>query len=155
MFLLVLWRTYGECENYASLSGHKGAILDLHFSTDGDYMFTASTVKSVMMWDSHTGAKIKKYKGHLGIVNCVNPSRHSTLFCSGSDDCAIKLWDTRLRGMTTSFRDKYQITAVTFNESADQIVAAGIENVLKVYDLQKNDVLYTMSGYVKEICFNN
>jgi len=39
------------------------------------------------------------------------------------------------------------VTAITFNENADQMVYSGIENVLKVFDLRKNDVLYTMAGH--------
>ena len=31
----VLWNVYGECENYAVLKGHQGAIMELHFNTDG------------------------------------------------------------------------------------------------------------------------
>jgi len=33
--LLVLWNTYGECENFAVLKGHTGAIMQVAFSTDG------------------------------------------------------------------------------------------------------------------------
>ncbi len=32
---LLLWNVYGECENWASLTGHGGAIMDLQFSNDG------------------------------------------------------------------------------------------------------------------------
>lgn len=35
MLILVLWNVYGECENFSTLKGHAGAIMDLHFSTDG------------------------------------------------------------------------------------------------------------------------
>jgi len=33
--VVVLWNTYGDCDNIAVLKGHTGAIMDLHFSTDG------------------------------------------------------------------------------------------------------------------------
>ena len=29
------WCVYGECENFAVLKGHTGAIMELQFSTDG------------------------------------------------------------------------------------------------------------------------
>ena len=31
----VLWNTYGDCENYAMLTGHTNAILELQWSADG------------------------------------------------------------------------------------------------------------------------
>jgi len=33
-----LWKVYGECENFLDLEGHKGPVLDLHWSTDGEYV---------------------------------------------------------------------------------------------------------------------
>jgi len=144
---IFMWNTYGECDNYGVLSGHKGAVLDLHFSSEGDYILSASTDKSIMIWDSHTGARIKKLTAHQSIVNCCHPSRRSQLLCSGGDDCTVRLWDQRKRGLVSYFKDNYQITAITFNDSSDQIIFSGIENVLKVYDLRKNDILYTMAGH--------
>jgi len=32
---LVLWNTFGDSDNIAVMKGHSGAIMDLHFSTDG------------------------------------------------------------------------------------------------------------------------
>lgn len=31
----VFWTVYGECENFAVLKGHTGAVMELQFSTDG------------------------------------------------------------------------------------------------------------------------
>lgn len=36
LFLLtVLWNVYGDCDNYATLKGHSGAVMELHYNTDG------------------------------------------------------------------------------------------------------------------------
>jgi Prp8 binding protein len=32
---ILLWGTYGECENWAVLTGHGGSIMDLQFNKDG------------------------------------------------------------------------------------------------------------------------
>lgn len=37
--------------------------MDLQLSTDGDTIYTASTDKTVCLWDTRTGARIKKLKG--------------------------------------------------------------------------------------------
>lgn len=31
----VLWNVYGDCDNFATLKGHSGAIMELHYNTDG------------------------------------------------------------------------------------------------------------------------
>lgn len=60
------WNVYGECENFHVISGcHSGAILDLHFSPEtGSYLYTASTDKTVGVFDVPTGTRIKRLKGH-------------------------------------------------------------------------------------------
>ncbi len=37
-FFLVLWNVYGECENIHMMRGHTGAILELKYSTDGEWV---------------------------------------------------------------------------------------------------------------------
>ena len=36
LYFVDLWNVYGECNNFAVLKGHSGAILDLHYTYDGE-----------------------------------------------------------------------------------------------------------------------
>lgn len=150
--LIYLWNVYDECENFAVLKGHTGAIMELHFNIDGSTLFTASTDKTVCCWDYETGGRIKKLKGHQSFVNSCCPSRRGNqMIVSGADDSTIKLWDIRKRGAVQTFQDIYQVTAVCFNDTADQILSGGIDNEVKVWDLRKNDILYTMPGHTDTV----
>lgn len=31
---IFLWNVYGDCENFSTLRGHNGAVMDLNFNTD-------------------------------------------------------------------------------------------------------------------------
>lgn len=31
---IMLWEVYGDCENYATLKGHSGAVMEVQFTTD-------------------------------------------------------------------------------------------------------------------------
>ncbi|XP_041361654.1 U5 small nuclear ribonucleoprotein 40 kDa protein-like [Gigantopelta aegis] len=146
--LIFFWTVYGECENFVVLKGHTGAILELHFSTDGNTLFTASTDKTAAVWDVEVGVRIRKLKGHQTFVNAINPARRGPqLVCTGSDDGTVRLWDARKKGTIQTFQSTYQVTAVSFNDTAEQIFSGGIDNDLKVWDLRKNDVLYRMRGH--------
>lgn len=79
--MLVFWNTYGECENFAVLSGHTGAIMDLQFSTDGDIVYTGSTDKTICLWDTKTGARMKKLKGKLKRSRVLYPALTMFLNC--------------------------------------------------------------------------
>lgn len=65
----VMWNVYGECENIAVMSGHTGAVMELHFSTDGSTLFTCSTDTTVALWDLQTCQRIKKLKGNIYFTN--------------------------------------------------------------------------------------
>ncbi|CAI9729066.1 small nuclear ribonucleoprotein 40 kDa protein-like [Octopus vulgaris] len=122
--MIFFWNVYGECDNLGVLRGHTGAVMEVHFSTDGSQLFTASTDKNLAIWDVEAGARIKKLKGHQDF-----------------------LWDSRKRGAVQTFQNVYQVTSVTFSDTAEQIISGGIDNDIKVWDLRKNDILYRLRGH--------
>ena len=60
---ILLWNVYGECDNINVMTGHTGAIVQLTFNQSGDTLYTASVDKTVGMFDSMTGQRIKRMKG--------------------------------------------------------------------------------------------
>ncbi|NXD60322.1 SNR40 protein, partial [Corvus moneduloides] len=131
--LILLWNVYGDCDNFATLKGHSGAVMELHYNTDGSMLFSASTDKTVAVWDSETGERVKRLKGHTSFVNSCYPARRGPqLVCTGSDDGTVKLWDIRKKAAVQTFQNTYQVLAVTFNDTSDQIISGGIDNDIKV-----------------------
>jgi Prp8 binding protein len=145
---IFFWNVYGECENFAVLSGHTGAIMELHFSTDSNLLFSCSTDKTIRLWDVQTGVCIRKFKGHTSFVNSCQPARRGPqLICSGSDDGTVRIWDQRKKDAVNKFECTYQVTSVTFNDTSEQILSGGIDNDIKVWDLRKDDLAYKLQGH--------
>ena len=83
----VLWRTSGACDNYGILTGHKQAVLDLHWSRDSKVLFSASADMQLASWDVETGERIRRHPGHEEVINCMDVSkRGEEMLVSGSDD---------------------------------------------------------------------
>jgi Prp8 binding protein len=145
IFLLYV---HGDCKNFMVLRGHKNAILDLQWTTDGSTLISASPDKTLRAWDVETGRQIKKMNEHSSFINSCCPSRRDPpLLVSGSDYGTAKLWDLRQCGAIQTFPDKYQITAVSFSDTADKIYTGGLNNDVKAWDLRKNEVAMTMQGH--------
>ena len=84
---ILLWRTSGTCENFGILTGHKQAVLDLHWSRDSKVLFSASADMHLASWDVETGQRIRKHPGHEEVINCMDISkRGEELLVSNSDD---------------------------------------------------------------------
>lgn len=143
---------YGECENVSVMNGHSGAVLEAHFSPDGSNIYTCSTDKTLSIWDVPQAVRVRKLKGHTGFVNSVQGTRRgNATLVSGSDDCTIKVWDPRKRHAAHTLDNKYQVTAVCFNDTGEYVVSGGIDNDIKVWDIRKNDVVYCLKGHAETI----
>lgn len=69
------------------MTGHKGAILDLHWSRDARTLFSASADFHLASWDTETGQRIRKHAGHEEVINSMDVSkRGEEVLVSASDD---------------------------------------------------------------------
>ena len=149
---IVLWRTYGQCDNYGILSGHKGAILDLRWSRDSRVVFSGSADTTLASWDLETGLRIRRHEGHEEIINCLGVSRRGEeVLVSGSDDGSIGIWDPRQKRAVDYTETDYPITSIAIAEAGNELYTGGIDNDIKVWDMRKKDVAYTMAGHTDTI----
>ena len=165
-----LWRTYGDCENYGMLSGHKGAVLDLQWSRDSRVLFSASADMTLASWDLETGTRIKRYEGHEEVINCMDVSkRGEELLISGSDDGCIgvsiviydrwrlvadrmtQIWDPRQKRALDYIETEFPITAVAISEAGNELYSGSIDNDIKVWDMRKKAVAYSMIGHTDTV----
>ncbi|KAK3682917.1 WD40-repeat-containing domain protein [Podospora appendiculata] len=145
---IMLWRTFGDCQNYGVLTGHKGAILDLQWSRDSEILFSASADTHLASWDLTSGTRIRRYVGHEEIVNSMDISkRGEEILVSGSDDGTIGIWDPRTKNAADYIETEFPITAVAISEAGNEIYSGGIDNDIKVWDVRKKAVVYSMLGH--------
>jgi Prp8 binding protein len=146
--VVVLWNTYGDCDNYGLMEGHKGAVLDLRWSRDSRMIYTASADMNLGTWDAETGVRLRKHVGHEDIVNAVDAFRTGgETLVSGSDDGSIGLWDPRTKAAVAVYEDKYPICAVAFSQAGDQIYSGGLDEEIKVWDVRQRKVAYTLLAH--------
>ncbi|KAF3390699.1 U5 small nuclear ribonucleoprotein 40 kDa protein [Talaromyces pinophilus] len=145
---IMLWRTYEQCENYGVLTGHKGAVLDLQWSRDSRFIFSASADMTIASWDIETGQRIRRHVGHEEVINCLDISkRGQELLVSGSDDGYIGIWDPRQKAALDFIETDFPITAVALSEAGNEIFTGGIDNDIKVWDIRKKAVVYSLIGH--------
>lgn len=145
---ILLWRTYGECENFLVMRGHKNAVLEIHWTPDSEGLVTCSADKSVRTWDAETSEETSRFTDHKGVVNsCSILRRGGELVASVSDDCIAHIWDPREGGSVRKFEEKYPLTSVAFSEGGDQLFTGGVDNTVRVWDIRAEKIVYTMEGH--------
>ncbi|KAI8950031.1 WD40 repeat-like protein [Xylaria longipes] len=145
---ILLWNSSGACENYGVLTGHKGAVLDLQWSRDSEILYSASADTHLASWDLISGARIRRYVGHEEIINAMDISkRGEELLISASDDGTIGIWDPRTKNVVDHIETDFPVTAVAVSEAGNEIYSGGIDNDIKVWDMRKKAVVYSMLGH--------
>lgn len=152
---IMLWRTFASgSSNYLVMNGHRNAVLELHWSAkDDDTIYTASADKTVGIWDTTDGTLIRRMTGHQSIVNSVCPVRRGPeLLISGSDDGLARVWDARVRRGAQQIEHDYPVTAVCFGDQSSRVYTAGIDNIIRAWDLRNvgQPVSVTGAGASKE-----
>lgn len=140
---ILLWKVFGEtCDNYAVLKGHNNAVLDVTYAKNGLSIFSCSADRSAIAWDAETGGRQRKFTEHRAVVNaCSHATTSNDRFATVSDDGQLKLWDIRQRRSTQTISHAYPLTAVTFGIEDKTILAGGVDNVVRQYDLRKEGAI--------------
>ncbi|KAJ5072574.1 u5 small nuclear ribonucleoprotein 40 kda protein [Anaeramoeba ignava] len=146
---IFLWKVYGDCEQYATLKGHKNAVLEVCYSNDKKTLLSCSADQTVILWDLNKESKIRHVREHRSVVNAISSCLNDpTKFVSCSNDSTVKLWDSRKSKSTLTIKEPFAVTSVAVSHDGQQIFYGGIENVIKVFDIRKNDdVLYYLDGH--------
>lgn len=115
-------------------------------------LFTASADKTGAVWDVELQTRLKKLKEHTGIVNSVCPARRGDpLLLSASDDCSTLLWDIRCRKSVGTFSSEYQVFSSVFSDDSSCMFQAGLEGVVRMWDLRKHEVVFELTGHTDAI----
>lgn len=77
-----------------SLTGHTGSVNDCAVSPDSAFIVSASSDRTLRVWDVRTGQSRYELRGHRRDVNGCAVSRDGRLIASVSTDQTIKVWAT-------------------------------------------------------------
>lgn len=96
----------------------------------------------MILWDVSTGQPVRKFRGHLGTVNCVRFNEESTVAISGSLDTSIRCWDCRSK-KPEAFQIMNEATdSVTSVQVSDhEILAGSLDGKARRYDIRNGQLV--------------
>ena len=132
-----LWETFGEHRNIGQLAGHKAAVTCLAWvpgSGAERLLLSGSADSTIVLWNSATGERVRRLRGHRGIVNSVACTRAGGRWASASDDGRVLFWAPDARYPVASIELGYPVTCVEFSDDGTQLFVGGVDNAIHVMD---------------------
>jgi len=106
----------------AVFSGHTADIISVAFSSDGIWLVSGSSDKTIKLWDVQTGGVVKTFHGHTDTIRSVSISVGNTIIASGSDDRSIRLWNIGTGGCNVMKEHNSDVTTVSFSPANPQLL---------------------------------
>ncbi|KAG5634679.1 hypothetical protein H0H81_001129 [Sphagnurus paluster] len=150
-----LWRTYPPNTNYGLVSSlTKAPILDLQWSLCSPTLYTVSADHLLTTVDLTTGQRLRKIRAHREIINSIDRTMAggagTELVATGSDDGTVKIWeggeDAGKQAVAT-FEMKCPVTSVCWSANGANVYIGALDNQIHVYDLRKNEQVYSLMGH--------
>ncbi|KIM21798.1 hypothetical protein M408DRAFT_333240 [Serendipita vermifera MAFF 305830] len=150
-----LWRTYAPSTNYGQLPQlHKVAITDLAWSLISPLLYTVSADKTLIMSDLTTGERVRKLRGHAGVINALSRTTAGSsgmeLIATAADDGTVKMWEGGDEGSKYHVADwniGCPVTAVCWGPDGNSVYIGALDNLIHVYDLRKGEEVSILGGH--------
>ncbi|GAX77764.1 hypothetical protein CEUSTIGMA_g5207.t1 [Chlamydomonas eustigma] len=123
------------------LKGHDGPVFGVRFNKTGTYCVSCGKDRNIILWNPHTGVRIKTYVGHGYDVRDATISADNSKFASCGGDKQVFLWDVQSGRFIRKFRGHDAVVnAVTYAASDDVLVTAGYDQCVKVWDCKSRSI---------------
>jgi len=91
---VTLWRT-DNGQKHHILTGHTKQVNDLLFTSDSQYILSASSDKTVIIWSVSTGKLLHTFRGHSHFVEVISLTADDQWLISGSWDYTVRIWSVQ------------------------------------------------------------
>ncbi len=128
----------------------KNTIHGIRFSNKGDFLVTGDLAGNVRVWKVGTWELLEILEGHTARVHDIQFSRDDKYMATGSFDKSILLWFTEDWTKSPAVLDDQDswVWSVGFNPDATKIYAGCVNNLIREYSLDIDELAGSICGKV-------
>jgi WD40 repeat protein/serine/threonine protein kinase len=148
------WQLQAHLE-LKTLSGHRGPVLCVAYSPDGERVLTGSDDHTARLWDAVSGKELLTLTGHRAGVMSVAFSPDGERIVTGSADHTAKIWNSRSgKEILTLWGHQGGFVYVAWSPDGKLIVTGS--DIARVWDATSGKRLITLShkGSLRAVAFS-
>ncbi|EPQ54156.1 WD40 repeat-like protein, partial [Gloeophyllum trabeum ATCC 11539] len=131
-------------------NAHKGRINFTAVSPDDMHVATSSVDCTIGLWNVRGDDLVLAHRlsDHSASVHCVDFSKDGDFLVSASEDCYVRVWDTR-RGtcLRTLPRHDGGVGVATFSPDGLTIVSGSFDSTIRVWNTKSGEMLGLLSNH--------
>jgi WD40 repeat protein len=131
--------------------GHSGYVWSAAWSPDGKRIATASSDKTVQVWDAANGGHPYIYTGHSDSTYAVAWSPNGRRIASASYDTTVQVWDAEGGHPFTYSGHTSWVWTVRWSPDGKHIASAGGDRTVQVWDATNGNRLTTYTGHADSV----
>lgn len=129
-------------------TGRESEIQAIAVTRDGRKAVSASSDRTLKLWNLLEGKDEIAFIGHSGSVNAVALTENGHMAVSGSSDKTVKVWDLkRVKVPSVSIGHFLKINTLSISPDGRLLVSGSDDNTIKVWDLEKHQEICTLKGH--------
>lgn len=148
-FLLWVHLLAGQQTEYLiqELNGHKGAVLSVAISPDGQYLVSGGEDKVLIIWSLPRFEEVYKYPDNYFAPRAITMTATNTLFVgSGS---GIRLIDLENNTLEVFEGNSTHIWSIDYAPERNKLAAGSYDYTLKVWDAGTAELEFELEGHEK------
>ena len=118
-----------EALHALALAGHGASVNHCAFSPDGAWLVSASSDRSLRVWEAHSGQLLRSLNGHLEEVNGCDVSADGRRIASVSGEGGLKVWSAADGQCLMSIQVDGALSACAWTGADDMVAAVGSRGV--------------------------